>query len=88
MRNLNLILSKITQSVDSKFIKLIFILFIIFFWFAPKNKKAIHLIKKIYPIELQLIKYNEQLGAKLRKKILKYYQISLEINLNPTKEKN
>ena len=81
-------MSKIIQSVDSKFIKLIFILFIIFFWFAPKNKKSYSFDQKIYPIEFQTIKYEEQLGAKLRKKILKYYQISLEINLNPTKEKN
>ena len=65
-------------------IKIIHYLFLV----CPKNKKAIHLIKKIYPIEFQTIKYKEQLGAKLRKKFLKYYQISLEINLNSTKEKN
>ena len=55
--------------------------------FLDKNKKAIHLIKKIYPIEFQTIKYKKQLGAKLRKKFLKYYQISLEINLNSTRKK-
>lgn len=32
-------------------------------------------------IEFQTIKYNEQLGAKLQKKFLKYYQNSLEKKL-------